>query len=146
MNLLAGQQASEQSQPAGYQDSLVRLACGDLNLAGRQALVAQILKSPDAAREAKLALRLSYESTQMASTFVQRAESLAPNRSFTWSFRALAGGTCAGLMMLFAMPNGQNSAPERSVAAISVSSEMPDQMMSSSGFEAPDSDFGGSFE
>jgi hypothetical protein len=147
MNLRASQQASEQSQPAGYQDLLVGLACGDLNLADRQALVTQILKNPNAACEAKVALRLSEQSIPMASSVVRRAASLkSTSRSFTWGFRALAGGTCAGLMMLFAMPNLQNSAPERSVAAISVAPATPDQMMSSSGFEAPDSDFGGSFE
>lgn len=147
MNAQSFQKNSVKLATPGYQDAICRLAAGDLDPGDRQTLLAQILKDPAAASEAKLALRLRDESIKMASTIVQRAEALASTkRSYTWGFRALAGGTCAGLLMLFAMPNVQNSAPERSVAAISVSPELSDQMMSSSGFEAAHSDFGGSFE
>ncbi len=132
-------------------DALVGLACGELSLYERHALVAKILQNPAAAAQAKLALRLSDQATQTASTLVQRADSIAANkRSFAWGFRALAGGTCAGLLMFFALPNPQTNSPERSVVANSTQAAVPEQMMSSSGFEAAasdfSSDFGGSFE
>lgn len=144
-------QLNQSSASLDLREALVKLSCSELCDVERQALVAQILQNPTAAIEAKLALRLSDQATQMASTLVQRADSIAAHkRSFAWGFGALTGGTCAGLLMFFALPNSQVNSPERAVADFSTQAVVPEQMMSESGFEAPisdfSSDFGGSFE
>ena len=127
-------------------DSVVRLSAGDLSHDERQALVEQILKNPAAAREAKLALRLGDQATQTASLIVQRADMLSAKTGFTWSLRTLAAGACAGMLMFFTLGGQQNDGSERAVVSISSAPDVSDQIMSSSGFEAPDADFGGSFE
>jgi len=149
MNSQLIQQNACAAQPAAVPvplDTLVRLSSGELSCDERQLLIAQILRNPSVAQEAKLALRLGDQAMQTASIIVQRAEILSAKQGFGWSLRTLAAGGCAGLLMFFAFGGQQNVAPERAVVAINIAPEAGDQIMSSSGFEAPDADFGGSFE